>query len=306
MKTTDNRASFCRTLRLGFTLVELLAVISIIAILLALLLPGLSRAKEMALRVECASNLRQFGQALLDYAHNYRVYPNQYMIHYGDAITGPSSSVNANGRPGVHSDFATPNALTGWEGDALIQFLDPGAGHDPTQPLPAAVSVLTCPEFPIPAPVTRATEGATPAAFSHYPYFSCLYRDTKYGNGGYRCGYYYEIGYAYLAHAFGWGNDSIATMQGGKIYSPVDPTDSPNWPLATDDIVEPHAPSFSYFVTAHLTPSGDPAGGNELYNDGHVEWNAWDNGTGTQMTMHFFQYPAKNFYLYWRDTMIRP
>ena len=55
----------------GFTLVELLVVISIIALLMAVLLPALSKARTQAKRIVCLSNLRQLVTAWMAYAENY-------------------------------------------------------------------------------------------------------------------------------------------------------------------------------------------------------------------------------------------
>ncbi|TWU22526.1 putative major pilin subunit [Novipirellula galeiformis] len=62
-----------KTSKSGFTLIEMLVVISIIAILAALALPALAKAREAARRSTCSNNLRQFGIGLLTYAERDQV-----------------------------------------------------------------------------------------------------------------------------------------------------------------------------------------------------------------------------------------
>jgi len=80
-------------MRRAFTLIELLMVISIIAILAAILLPVFAQAREAARKTQCSSNLRQLGIAIRTYSQDY----DEQLPGTWDGAGGSGSSSGSGG-----------------------------------------------------------------------------------------------------------------------------------------------------------------------------------------------------------------
>ncbi|MBX7166029.1 MAG: DUF1559 domain-containing protein [Pirellulales bacterium] len=124
----------------GFTLVELLVVVAIIAILIALLLPAVQSARGAARRTQCTNNLKQIGLALHNYELSWTTYPPSRCGVMGDQ--GGTWSAQARLLPYLEKgnlyaviDFGKPYANVLFDGAKVASirpegFMCPAETHD--------------------------------------------------------------------------------------------------------------------------------------------------------------------------------
>ncbi|HSA26232.1 MAG TPA: prepilin-type N-terminal cleavage/methylation domain-containing protein [Phycisphaerae bacterium] len=96
----------------GFTLIEILVVVAIIALLISILLPSLSKAREQTRMQVCKSNMRQVMTGMLLYVHEYKVLPGTQSVFY---LGGYWPMVNAPDKKGPN--WVWDGCTEGYGGD---------------------------------------------------------------------------------------------------------------------------------------------------------------------------------------------
>jgi len=137
--------------RRGFTLVELLVVIAIIGVLVALLLPAVSAARESARRTQCANNLKNIGLAMINYHDANRKFPLGAVPHpnnyFSPTATAGFRDASA-APPGVWSTTWAISILPQLEQQNLFNLWNPTIGYGPAsqrQVTGTPLQIFKCP-----------------------------------------------------------------------------------------------------------------------------------------------------------------
>jgi len=243
-----------RTRLLGFTLVELLVVIGIIALLISILLPSLSKARETANRAKCASNLRQIGQAMQLYANENNYAFPRGMYAGAVALQGKLSNITQdNGTSLPFGPTPAPTATNNVSQEFWLLLR--------TQDLVSAV--FTCPSANFEADQYKVTTIHTPQAQSNFSATNNLAYSMEPGYGNSAAGKAVDQGFKWTVAAWTADMALAADMNPGTVTS--------SGTAAT--ILTVRSTSSSKDQQGGNSTNHQRLGQNVLYGDGHVDWN---------------------------------